>query len=308
MLSARGESLVLAGGLPTLTEKQLKLQIAVNALNSMLGNDGKTIDHDSATFETLSGSAQELAQLIDDMNAGKVKTLIIDGLNLGYVLPVDSGFRDALKKVSTVVYTGDRNDETGALAHWVLPAGSTMESWSDFELQSGVVSIQQPTIMPLYQTRSLGELLFAWTQKAGGAKAAATWLDYVKGVWKTQQSRFDLGKGKSFDEFWLEVLQIGVVANAGRRDRSGSARAFVGNLSVKPTKAEGVELVLYPSVQLLDGKYSNVAWLQSFQILFRKSSGTTSWLSAPRWRAKRVIKKAMSLKSKRATLRLKLRS
>lgn len=262
LLGARGESLILAGGLPTLTEKQLELQIAVNALNSMLGNDGKTIDHDSATFETLSGSAQELAQLIDDMNAGKVKTLIIDGLNLGYVLPVDSGFRDALKKVSTVVYTGDRNDETGALSHWVLPAGSTMESWSDFELQSGVVSIQQPTIMPLYQTRSLGELLFAWTQKAGGAKAAATWLDYVKGVWKTQQSRFDLGKGKSFDEFWLEVLQIGVVANAGRRDRSGSARAFVGNLSVKPTKADGVELVLYPSVQLLDGKYANVAWLQ----------------------------------------------
>ena len=50
LLSARGESLVLAGGLPTLTEKQLELQIAVNALNSMLCNDVTTNDHDSATF------------------------------------------------------------------------------------------------------------------------------------------------------------------------------------------------------------------------------------------------------------------
>lgn len=262
LFEARGESLVIAGGITTLTEQQLELQIAVNALNSMLGNDGKTIDHDAATFETLNGSALELAQLVEEMSAGKVKTLIIDGVNFGYVLPADSGFREALKKVSTVVYTGNRNDETGALAHWVLPSGSTLESWGDYELQSGIVSIQQPTIMPLYQTRSLGELLFAWTQKAGGAKSAATWLDYVKGVWKTQQSRFDLGKGKSFDEFWLEVLQNGVVANSGRRDRAGSARAFVGSLNVKPAKVEGVELVLYPSVQILDGKYSNVAWLQ----------------------------------------------
>ncbi|CAN5697324.1 TAT-variant-translocated molybdopterin oxidoreductase [soil metagenome] len=266
LVAARGASLIIAGGLPTLTDRQVELQIAVNALNSMLGNDGKTIDHESATFETMAGSGEALHSLITDMAAGKVKTLIIDEINLGYVLPKDSGFSEALKKVGTVIYTGNRNDETGSMAHWILPAGSSLESWGDFELQTGIYSIQQPTIMPMYKTRSLGESLLAWTQKGAAsarAKASATWRDYVMAVWKSEiQSKVDSGKGKSFDDFWLAVLQTGVAANAARRERTGAGRAFVGQLSVKPTAVEGYELVLYPSVQIGDGRMANVAWLQ----------------------------------------------
>lgn len=264
---ARGESLVMAGGLPTLTDKQVELQIAVNALNSMLGNDGKTIDHDGAAYETLAGSPEALKALIAEMEAGKVKTLIIDELNLMYVLPSDSGFGEALKKVETVIYTGNRNDDTGSQAHWVLPAGSSLETWGDYEFQSGVFSIQQPTIMPLYQTRSLGELLLAWTQTSAQgsskAKAAASWLEYVKATWKSDiQSKVELGRGQSFDDFWLAVLQTGVATTSVRRDRTGSARAFVGSVTYKPTVAEGYELVLYPTVQLADGRLANIAWLQ----------------------------------------------
>ncbi|MDX9732195.1 MAG: TAT-variant-translocated molybdopterin oxidoreductase, partial [Bdellovibrionales bacterium] len=267
LLAARGKSLVIAGGLTTLTDRQVELQIAVNALNSMLGNDGKTIDHDAAPYETLNGSAEALNALIADMAAEKVKTLVIDDLNLNYVLPANSGFQEALKKVGTVVYTGNRNDETGGSAHWVLPAGSSLESWGDFELQTGVFSIQQPTIMPLYKTRSLGELLLAWTQAASGAsaraKSATTWHEFVKATWRADiQSKVDAGRGKSFDDFWLSILQAGVAVNAGRRDRTGSGRAFVGSLNVKPSVTEGYELVLYPSIQIGDGRLANIAWLQ----------------------------------------------
>lgn len=267
LIASRGQSLVIAGGLPTLTDRQVELQIAVNALNSMLGNDGKTIDHDSSTFETMNGSGQDLQNLIADMDAGKIKTLIIDELNLAYILPADSGFTEAVKKVGTVIYTGNRSDETGAFAQWILPAGSSLETWGDFELQSGVYSIQQPTIMPMYATRSLGEMLLAWTQKAASpaprAKAAASWREYVMSVWRSEiQGKTDLGKGKTFDDFWQSILQAGVASSLTRRERTGSGRAFVGQLSVQPAKVEGYELVLYPSVQLGDGKLANVAWLQ----------------------------------------------
>lgn len=267
LLQARGESLIIAGGLQTLTDKQVDLQVAVSALNSMLGNDGKTIDHDSATYETLAGSPASLKDLIAEMAAGKVKTLIIDDINLMYVLPGDSGFGEAIKKVETIVYTGNRNDDTGSQAHWVLPAGSSLEAWGDFELQSGVYSIQQPTIMPLYKTRSLGELLLAWTQKSSAAsakaKASTSWLEYVKATWKSDvQSKVDLGRGLAFDDFWQAVLQTGVATTLGRRDRAGSARGFVGSVSAKASKVEGYELVLYPTVQVADGRLANIAWLQ----------------------------------------------
>ena len=129
LIANRGQSIVLAGGLPAQTSEAVELQIAVNLLNSMLGNDGSTIDHDQATMLTHAGSPTELSALIADMQAGKIKTLIIHDLNPGYVLPEQAHFSEALAKVEMVIYTGNRSDETGKLAHYILPTGSPLESW-----------------------------------------------------------------------------------------------------------------------------------------------------------------------------------
>jgi MoCo/4Fe-4S cofactor protein with predicted Tat translocation signal len=45
LLANKGQSLVVAGGLQTMTERSRDLQVAVNMLNSVLENDGKTVDH-----------------------------------------------------------------------------------------------------------------------------------------------------------------------------------------------------------------------------------------------------------------------
>jgi MoCo/4Fe-4S cofactor protein with predicted Tat translocation signal len=265
--AARGKSLVIAGGLTARTEQSVDLQIAVNMLNSALGNDGRTIDHDGSPYETRQGSAAQLATLIDDMKSGRVRSLIIHDLNPAYVLPADSGFMEAIGKVQFVVYTGNRNDETGKVANFVVPAGTTLESWGDYELQTGLVSIQQPTIRPLHDTRSFGESLLAWGKTQGGAparmKSSETWYDFVRSVWRSDVFP-KAGAGKSFDDFWHGVLQTGVVDMGGRRDRDGSARSVAaGAFTAKPrAAAAGYELALYSTVQLADGQYANVAWLQ----------------------------------------------
>jgi molybdopterin-containing oxidoreductase family iron-sulfur binding subunit len=264
--SNRGKSIVVAGGLPTLTEEAVELQIAVNMLNSILGNDGQTIDAESSSFNSFAGSSSDLASLISDMQAGKVKTLIINDLNAMYVLPKDSGFQDAIQKVDFVVYAGNGNNETGKFANYVATTGTGFESWGDFELQGGVFSIQQPTIRPMYDTRSFAESLHTWALKAAsvpaGVKASATWYDYVRNIWKTNVFS-KAGAGKSFDDFWADVLQQGVVV-VGNRERTGSPRSFsIDSVSTKARQNKsGYELVLYPTVQLADGKYANVSWLQ----------------------------------------------
>lgn len=265
---ARGESLVIAGGLTTQTAEAVELQVAVNLLNSILGNDGKTVDHDVAPYATYAGSNRDMAQLIADMEAGKVKTLVIHNINPAYGLPTDSGFTKALAKVAFVVYTGNFNDETGKYANYIAPAGYSLESWGDYELQAGLISIQQPTIRPLHDTRSFEESLHAWTAKASGAparvKEAATWYDYLRANWKTSvYPRALEGKGKSFDDFWYAVLQQGVVTT-GERNRVSGARSFSAAAlkSGAKQKKSGYELALYPSVQVADGRYANVSWMQ----------------------------------------------
>lgn len=265
----RGKSAVIAGGLATATS--VEVQVAVNLLNSILGNDGKTIDHDGAPFQTRQGSTADLAKLIGEMQAGTIKTLIIHNLNAAYVLPKDSGFIESLSKVPFVIYTGNMNDETGKYANYVLPNGSTLESWGDYELQSGLVSIQQPTIRPLNDSRSFEESLLVWAHAMPSAPSRAKakdWFEYLRTVWKTDvYPKANEGKGKSFEDFWQLVLQNGAVELGSRRDRTGSSRGFSGTVAkpvAKPAAslATGYELVVYPTVQFGDGRYANVPWLQ----------------------------------------------
>jgi MoCo/4Fe-4S cofactor protein with predicted Tat translocation signal len=271
----RGAGLVIAGGLATQTEDAIDLQLAVNILNSVLGNDGVTVDHDGAPLQTRQGSATELATLIADMAAGKVKTLIIHNLNPGYALPKDSGFAAAIAKVPFVVYTGNRNDETGRLANYVLPNGTTLESWGDYELESGVVSIQQPTIRPLHDSRSFEDSLLLWAQSGKGASAHVTkskdYYEFMTSRWQSEVfPKASEGKGKSFEEFWQTVLQQGVVT-LNNREAKGSARAVAGNFNAKARSVRaGYELAIYSTQQMSDGRYANISWIQELPDLVTK--------------------------------------
>ncbi len=259
----KGESLVVAGGLQTLTSRSRELQIAVNFLNSLLDNDGKTVDGKNAV-PGLKASYGDMEKLIADMGAGKVKTLIIHRVNPAYALPPESGFVEALRKVEMVVYTGDRIDETGDHATYLAPDNHPLETWGDAEFAEGIFAIQQPAIRPMYDTRSFQLTLMTWAYLANvGPKRLTTYetfYDYLRNYWKEDiQPKF--AKGKGFEDFWSEVLQTGSVGDV----KSSSARSFKTEAfsSIKAASStSGYELVLYPTVQIGDGTLANVSWLQ----------------------------------------------
>ncbi len=269
---ARGASLVLGGGISSRTSQGLSLQIAVNFLNSVLENDGKTIDS-STPLRSHSGSYRAMAELIADMKAGKVKTLILHRTNPVYTLPSDSGFTEALAKVGTVVSLNDRVDETSVLADWLAPDHHDVENWDDHELIEGVYSIQQPTIRPLGNTRAMQQSLMSWAQQAkkGPARLLGqeSWYGYLKEQWKGLHSRS--GKGGGFEKFWVASLHEGVLdLSQSKRSNATGARGFrvtalqeVSVADFKKANGSGaLHLVLYPTVQMGDGHLSNVAWLQ----------------------------------------------
>lgn len=256
----KGESLVVGSAVGT---SALDLQVAINFLNSILENDGKTIISKAAIQTTQSSYAGVLG-LIEDMKNKKVKTLIVHRANPVFALPEKSEFLTALKNVNLVVYIGDRMDEMGQYAHYVLPENHPLETWSDFEAVAGVYSIQQPAIRPMYDTQSFQLTLMNWAfQAKQGPKRIQefeTFYDYLRNYWRTELHG-KLGKGKSFDAFWEETLQSG---SAGQMETSHAARSFnISALSdVKKANANlGYELVLYPTVQIGDGLHSNIAWL-----------------------------------------------
>ncbi len=269
LYEARGKGLVVAGGVQTHTSSSVALQIAVNFLNSALGNEGQTV-RGAAGNNSLKSSSDDMARLIEKMEQGQITTLIIHRVNPVYGWVDGKRFAEATKKVEMVVTTTDRMDEVAQLAHLVLPDNHALENWGDAEFNNGLFAIQQPTISAMYDTRSFQFNLMTWCFEANrGPKRILdfeSYYDYLRNIWKTEIYP-QQGRGQSFDEFWQGLLQKGFVGDLQRAGFEGavSARNFRSEaLSQIPAynAQSGYELVVYTKIALGDGTLANVAWLQ----------------------------------------------
>jgi MoCo/4Fe-4S cofactor protein with predicted Tat translocation signal len=250
----KGEGIVVAGGLQTKTGDGLSLQIAINYLNDLLSNNGSTIHWNHGLMATES-SDDEMNSLIEAMNNGEVKTLIINELNPMYNLPITAGFKEALSKVEMVIVTNNWMDETASFADVVAPAGHAMENWGDNEFTSGLVTIQQPTIRPLHNTRSFGDSLMAWSRGMNNPVASEeNFFEFLKKRWTDQ-----LGS----EQGWYDLLQKGFSGSLfdGIERYAGMNPAALNQVQVTNTGSD-VELSLYTKVGLHDGTMANVSWLQ----------------------------------------------
>ena len=120
-----------------------------------------------------------LAAVVDEMKAGKIKTVLVMGTNPAYSAPRDLEFAQAFNKVPFRAHVGLYEDETSNLCTWHVPEAHYLEQWSDARSIDGTVSIVQPIIQPLYEAcKSPVEVLGALV---GNVNASG--YDIVRGHW-----------------------------------------------------------------------------------------------------------------------------
>jgi molybdopterin-containing oxidoreductase family iron-sulfur binding subunit len=156
LLASKGESLVVCGS------NNGGLQVLINAINEKLSNYGSTIDVEKEVY-TRKGDDVVFSRLVEEMNNGDIGTVIIAGLNPSYVAPASLKFNEAIKKVDTVVYTGERFDETSDYANYFAPNSHFLESWDVLNPSKNDYGFVQPTINPLFKTRQWQESLLKWS-------------------------------------------------------------------------------------------------------------------------------------------------
>jgi molybdopterin-containing oxidoreductase family iron-sulfur binding subunit len=189
----RGASLILVGAL-----QPAWLHALGHAMNAALGNVGKTIDF-SAPVEALPAEDDGLVGLVSAMHAGRVDTLLALEVNPVYAAPADLDFTTALKRVPHLLHLGLYLDETGEVAEWHVPLAHPLEAWSDARAFDGTASIAQPLIAPLYDGKSVHEVLAAFTGDnlfEGHALVRRQWQSKLPD-----------------DKSWNAALQAGVVPN-----------------------------------------------------------------------------------------------
>ena len=251
-LSSTKPSLVLAGGS---SADALELALTANAINQTAGNVGQTVKPAAPLniYERV-GTQADLRQLVNHMNAGSVPLLIVRGVNPAYSTPASLGFAAAMAKVPFKVSFSSYPDETSELCDLVLPDHHSLESWGDAEPIKGSLSLVQPTMDPVFNTRQTADVLLAVAKADPSIAAKFPAPDYR--TWLI--NRFP-GGASAYTNALTTAIAQGVSALAPSPSRP-SATPKVG----APIGAgEGdYYLVTYPSATLGDGRGANKPWLQ----------------------------------------------
>jgi molybdopterin-containing oxidoreductase family iron-sulfur binding subunit len=256
--------LALAGGNTLSTVDGTQTHVAVNVLNYLAGNIGRTVLFGASRRIDPSTPYKEVSALIERMLAGQVKLLIVDGVNPLYHLAPSTRIAAALAKVETVVSLSSAWDETTRQAHLVLPGQSFLERWGDAFPQKGVYSLLQPVMAPVFPVKAAENTLISVAGRLGlpQFQATPTYRDFVREAWKRVQK--DAGDSRDFEEFWSASLQRGGVFQTV--SFSSSVRLSEEVFALKPAAAtpEGDGLTLIPTVSLRhrDGRGASNPWLQ----------------------------------------------
>ena len=255
--------LALGGGPSSRNSNLTSLHAAINILNAVAGNLGKTVlFHNQPAPENT--SHQNLAQLIKDLKAGKVELLIVDDSDPLHALPNSTGIKEALKNTFTVSLASQKND-TSSEADLQLPALTDYESWGDAFPRSGVRSIRQPVMAPvsLFEAKAREDVMLAAAKAVNpeSFEGISDFRDFIRKEWQNIQQ--ESGNRSHFDQFWVKVLEEGGLFSKSDL-KSVSLKNEVGQLKLAETKISGSGLTLIPTTSLFhgDGRGTRNPWLQ----------------------------------------------
>ena len=216
------------------------VQLLVNAINNVLNNYDSTISLSKPSY-LKQGSTKDLEKLVSEMKSGKVEALITYNVNPSYSLYNSNEFNQGLKNVNLKISTSLYNDETACLMDYVCPDNHNLESWGDAKPKHGNYSLMQPTISPLFNSRQFQESLLVWLGKSD-------YQSYLKNYWT--KKGIDWHKSLHDGHFSINENPIRISNFVNR------------SVSISKKESDAIELEVYESVALGDGKLANNPWLQ----------------------------------------------
>ena len=262
-----------------------------HSMNVIGGNVGKTVFYTDPVEANPVDQIQSLRDLVSDIDAGRVDTLIILGGNPAYNTPVDLRLdKNRLDRVRLRAHLSLYNNETSEICHWHIPATHYLESWGDARTYDGTVTIVQPLIAPLYEGRTAHEMLAlfsdnydrkpydmvkdfwrTWYGTASQGVSTGSGSDRVQDAGRMPANRpQDVGApttgAPDFESWWRKCLHDGFVPNTAlptktvslKSDWANSLAPNADGTSALPGRSgAGFELVFRTDPSLYDGRFAN---------------------------------------------------
>lgn len=271
LVANRGRGLLVAG-----MRQAPETHALVHLLNDALGNAGTTVSYLPFAMPSLG----TIADLVGDLNAGRIKTLVMLGGNPVYDAPADLDFAAALQKAGTRIHISPREDATSQLCHWHLPRAHYLESWGNASAWDGTLMSVQPLIEPLFGARTVTELLSVLAD------------DQPRTAHRIARDSFhQLGGGSGaapqddsrFEKRWQAFIHDGFLRGSAG---SGQPLALAGAAVAAPAapaalSAGNLELSIHHDQSVFDGRFADNAWLQEMPDFMTKLTWDNAALLSP---------------------------
>ncbi|NNM83202.1 MAG: molybdopterin-dependent oxidoreductase [Burkholderiales bacterium] len=275
MLWEKSPSIVISGASAEGHAHGAQNAMAIQLLNKMLGNVGKTVDGQTASpFPQLApsaGSFAALKEMNDAMGTGKLKAIFIHGANPVFTAPSFMGLRENLRKVPFKVGFVNAVDETAEECDLVLPILAGVEDFGShvawYQPEGVEITLQQPLMNKLYpNTRSMGDIVLDLV-KARKPEDYKNWPDFFTYLKTAIVAIKPAVKYTDTDEhFWYDTLSTGVIhVDAEPQQISSNFTAASLDLSTDaPVQDPKFPFYLIPSERhyFRDGRHANCGWLQ----------------------------------------------
>ncbi|MFN0274296.1 MAG: TAT-variant-translocated molybdopterin oxidoreductase [Chitinophagales bacterium] len=280
-----GESIVISGS------NDVNIQLVVKAINEALGNYGNTIETDTPGM-LRQGSDKDLKDFMNDVKGKVAEMVMFYECNPVYDSPMGAQLGAALSEIPVSISFAGSMDETANCCTFVCPDSHYLESWNDAEPRKGYLSLAQPTIQNLFDTRQMQDTLFAWMGMG------MTYHDFMMQCWSETVLAGEPDKTTAF----YKALQVGLCQPNKKEDKNISSVKMGGlvdstqhsepptamrrmpeasmvvmpgmtsttNVSEAASKilawvskaGEDIQVTIYEKVTMGDGRYANNPWLQ----------------------------------------------
>jgi molybdopterin-containing oxidoreductase family iron-sulfur binding subunit len=250
--AAGSGALVIAG---TTGPDAKAVALAAAELNKALGSVGVTVKPAEPMLgsERLNTHAHVRDAFERLKQSAGAPIAFVRGANVAYAASSKSvvGLFTAAKfKVAFTSYP----DETAELCDLILPDHHALESWGDAEMVKGSLSLQQPTMDPVFNTRATADVLIAAAKKDPSAASKFAFADYR--AWLA--SRIPGGNAALTD-----ALPKGMLAGASALTSPAAVPAPRTAVTAPGIVGTGdFFLQVYFSPALGDGRGANKPWLQ----------------------------------------------
>ncbi len=240
----KGQSIVVSGS------NSIGAQVVVNAINSLLGNIGNTVDLANYSNQHYSDDAQ-FASFVNDLSSGAADGVIFYNVNPVYSYSESAKLMEGIKKAKVSISSGSNLDETANLCMYNTPDSHYLESWNDNEPKAGYFTFTQPSISTVFETRQMQESFLLW------AGLTTNFYDYMVSNWASTLNGDNWTKAIHDGFYQASVSPVSASFNAAATN-GVEASAY----ELYTTNTKKLELKLYTKVGVGAGEGAHNPWLQ----------------------------------------------